>query len=149
MADASKVGMEFAPIVWEVERGKIREFALAIGDTNPIYHDREEARKAGYRDCPAPPTFLAVPMLWSGSMPVMIDALKINFFMVLHGEEEYEYYQDIYPGDVITGTPRVTKMEEKTSKSGSKMDMISVEVVYTNQKNERVARSRSLLVERK
>ena len=55
----------------------------------------------------------------------------------------------IYPGDVITGTPRVTKMEEKTSKSGSKMDMISVEVVYTNQKNERVARSRSLLVERK
>lgn len=149
MADASKVGMEFAPIVWEVERGKIREFALAIGDTNPIYHDREEARKAGYRDCPAPPTFLTVPMLWSGSMPVMIDALKINFFMVLHGEEEYEYYQDIYPGDVITGTPRVTKMEEKTSKSGSKMDMISVEVVYTNQKNERVARSRSLLVERK
>ncbi|MBP7583834.1 MAG: MaoC family dehydratase N-terminal domain-containing protein [Spirochaetes bacterium] len=149
MADVSKVGMEFAPIVWEVERGKIREFALAIGDTNPIYHDREEARKAGYRDCPAPPTFLTVPMLWSGSMPVMIDALKINFFMVLHGEEEYEYYQDIYPGDVITGTPRVTKMEEKTSKSGSKMDMISVEVVYTNQKNERVARSRSLLVERK
>jgi acyl dehydratase len=149
MADVSKVGMEFAPIVWEVERGKIREFALAIGDTNPIYHDREEARKAGYRDCPAPPTFLTVPMLWSGSMPVMIDALKINFFMVLHGEEEYEYYQDIYPGDVITGTPRVTKMEEKTSKSGSKMDMISVEVVYTNQKNERVARARSLLVERK
>ena len=149
MADVSKVGMEFAPIVWEVERGKIREFALAIGDTNPIYHDRQEARKAGYRDCPAPPTFLTVPMLWSGSMPVMIDALKINFFMVLHGEEEYEYYQDIYPGDVITGTPRVTKMEEKTSKSGSKMDMISVEVVYTNQKNERVARSRSLLVERK
>jgi len=40
MADVSKVGMEFAPIVWEVERGKIREFALAIGDTNPIYHDR-------------------------------------------------------------------------------------------------------------
>ncbi len=149
MADISKVGMEFAPIMWEIERGKIREFALAIGDTNPIYHDREEARKAGYRDCPAPPTFLTVPMLWSGSMPVMIDELKINFFMVLHGEEEYEYYQDIYPGDVITGTPRVTKMEEKTSKSGSKMDMISVEVVYTNQKNERVARSRSLLVERK
>ncbi len=149
MADLSKVGMEFAPIVWEVERGKIREFALAIGDTNPIYHDREEARKAGYRDCPAPPTFLTVPMLWSGSMPVMIDALKINFFMVLHGEEEYEYYGDLYPGDVITGTPRVTKMEEKTSKSGSKMDMITVEVLYTNQMNERVARSRSLLVERK
>mgnify|MGYP001061000731 CR=1 FL=1 len=149
MADLSKVGMEFSPIVWEVERGKIREFAQAMGDLNPIYLDSEAAKKAGYRDCPAPPTFLTVPMLWSGRMPVMINELKINFFMVLHGEEEYEYYGDIYPGDVITGTPRVVKMEEKTSKSGSKMDMISVEVLYTNQRNEKVGRARSLLVERK
>jgi len=82
-------------------------------------------------------------------MPVMINDLKINFFMVLHGEEEYEYYKEIYPGDVITGKPKVVKMEEKTSKSGSKMDMVTVEVVYVNQNNEKVARSRSLLVERK
>jgi acyl dehydratase len=149
MADLSKVGKEYDPITWEVERGKIREFAMAIGDLNPIYLDRDAAIRAGYRDTPAPPTFLTVPMLWSGKMPMMINDLKINFFMVLHGEEEYEYYQEIYPGDVIKGTPRVTKMEEKTSKSGSKMDMVSLEVVYTNQKNEKVAKSRSLLVERK
>jgi acyl dehydratase len=69
--------------------------------------------------------------------------------MVLHGEEEYEYYREIYPGDVITGTPKVVKMEEKTSKSGSKMDMISLEILYTNQNGEKVAKARSLLVERK
>ena len=149
MADLSKVGTEYPPIVWEVERSKIREFAKAIGDFDPIYHDREAAVKAGYKDTPAPPTFLTVPMMWCGKMPDFINDLKINFMMVLHGEEEYEYYREIYPGDVITGTPKVTKMEEKTSKSGSKMDMITLEVLYTNQKGEKVAKTRSLLVERK
>lgn len=149
MADLSKVGTEYTPIVWEVERGKIRELAGAIGDPNPIYSDREAAKRDGYRDTPAPPTFLTVPMMWCEKMPFMINDLKINFFMVLHGEEEYEYYKEIYPGDVITGTPKIVKMEEKTSKSGSKMDMITLEVLYKNQNGEKVAKTRSLLVERK
>ena len=79
----------------------------------------------------------------------VVSWLGTDFLSVLHGEEEYEYYREIYPGDVITGTPKVTKMEEKTSKSGSKMDMITLEVLYTNQKGEKVAKARSLLVERK
>ncbi len=100
MADIRRSARSIAPIAWEVERGKIREMARAIGDPNPIYLDREAAIKEGYRDTPAPPTFLTVPMMWCASMPVMINDLKINFFMVLHGEEEYEYYREIYPGDI-------------------------------------------------
>ncbi|MBW2649402.1 MAG: MaoC family dehydratase N-terminal domain-containing protein [Deltaproteobacteria bacterium] len=149
MADLSKVGTEYPPIIWEVERGKIRELAKAIGDPNPVYLDKEAAIAEGYKDTPAPPTFLTVPMMWCDKMPVVINDLNINFMMVLHGEEEYEYYQQIYPGDVITGTPKVVKMEEKTSKSGSKMDMVTMEVLYTNQRGENVAKARSLLVERK
>lgn len=149
MADLSKVGTEYPPITWEIERGKIREFVKAIGDFDPIYQDKEAAVKAGYKDTPAPPTFLTVPMMWCDKMPAVINDLKINFMMVLHGEEEYEYYGQMYPGDVITGTPKVTRMEEKTSKSGAKMDMITLEVLYTNQNGEKVAKARSLLVERK
>ncbi len=149
MADLSKAGTEYAPMTWEVERGKIKEMAKAIGDPNPVYLDKDAAIQAGYKDIPATPTFLTVPMMWCGQMPDIINDLKINFMMVLHGEEEYEYYQLMYPGDVITGTPKITKMEEKTSKSGSKMDLISVEVLYTNQRGEKVAKARSLLIERK
>lgn len=149
MADHSKVGKEYAPVTWEVERGKIRELAKAIGDPNPIFQDREAAIREGYKDTPAPPTFLTVPMMWSSSMPSVITDLAINFMMVLHGEEEYEYYQEIYPGDVITAAPKVVAIEEKTSKSGRKMDMVTVELLYTNQRGEKVAKARSLLVERK
>ncbi|MBW2562257.1 MAG: MaoC family dehydratase N-terminal domain-containing protein [Deltaproteobacteria bacterium] len=131
MADKGKVGKEYPLITWEVERGKIREFAKAIGDLNPIYHDKEAAVKEGYKDCPTPLTFLTVPMMWSDKMPSVINDLKINFMMVLHGEEEYEYYRQIYPGDIITGTLRVADIEEKETKSGSR------------------AKAKTLMVERK
>ena len=149
MADLSKVGTEYPPIIWEVERGKIRELAKAIGDPNPAYLDREAAVVEGYKDTPAPRTFLTVPMMWADRMPAIINDLKINYMMVLHGEEEYEYYQQIYPGDVITGVPKVVKMEEKTSKSGAKMDMITMEILYTYQTGKNVAKARTLVVERK
>jgi acyl dehydratase len=132
-----------------VERGKIRELVKAVGDPDPVYMSKDAAIKDGYKDTPVPATFLTVPMMWSSSMPGVITDLAINFMMVLHGEEEYEYYQEIYPGDVITGTPKVSVIEEKTSKSGRKMDMVTIETLFTNQRGEKVAKARSLLVERK
>ena len=149
MADHAKIGKEYPPIVWEVERGKIRELALAIGDMNPIYHDREAAVREGYLDTPVPPTFLTVPMMWSSSMPMLIQDLEIDYMMVLHGEEEYEYYRDIYPGDTITGRPKVVSVEEKAGRAGGTMDLVTVEILYANQRGERVARARTLMVERK
>ena len=149
MADLLKVGTEYPPITWEVERGKIRELSQAIGDPNPIYLDKEAAVAQGYTDTPAPPTFLTVPMMWCARMPAIIEDLKINIMMVLHGEEVYEYYREIYPGDIITGTPKVINAEEKETKSGSKMDMVTMEVVYKNQRGEDVAKARSLIIERK
>jgi len=149
MADVSKVGTEYPPITWEVERGKIRELVKAIGDPNPVYLDKDAALAEGYTDTPAPPTFLTVPMMWCEKMPSIINDLKINIMMLLHGEEEYEYYRQIYPGDTITGIPRVARIEEKESASGSKMDMVTVEVLYKNQRGEDVAKSKSLIIERK
>src|SRR5208337_3989324 len=149
MADHSKIGKEYAAVQWEVERGKIRELARAIGDPDPIYVSKEAAIREGYKDSPASATFLTVPMMWSSSMPVVITDLAINFAMLLHGEEEYEYYQEIYPGDVITASPKVAAIEEKTSKSGKKMDMVTIELLYVNQRGEKVAKAKSLLVERK
>ncbi len=61
------VGKEFSPFAMPVERGKIREFANAIGDDNPIYSDPVYAGKSGFGDIPAPPTFTAVKGRSSGS----------------------------------------------------------------------------------
>ena len=120
MADKSKLGMEFAPYTFEVEKGKIAEFAMAIyqkedkDQVNPLYVNREAAQKAGYKDIIAPPTFQTCFPLWAGGglMP-LIQALNINLIRLLHGEEEYDYLSAIHPGDIMTGKSKVVEMYEK------------------------------------
>jgi acyl dehydratase len=149
MADKTKVGKEYPPVIWEVEKGKIRELARAIGDPNPVYVDRDAAVAQGYKDVAASPTFLTVPAMWCNILATVLIDAEVNVAMVLHGEEEYEYLAEIYPGDVLTGVPRLAAVEEKLSKSGRTMDMVTIEVDYTNQRGEKAARARTLIVERK
>lgn len=148
MADLSVVGKEYPPFVWEVERGKIRELVHAIGDKNPIYVDRDAAIKAGYKDTPASPTYITVPLMWTNALFKIVKDMKINFTKVLHGEEAYEYIQEIYPGDILKGRMKITGMDQKSGKGGD-MDLIRVEIMYTNQKDEPVLKAMALLVERK
>jgi acyl dehydratase len=148
MADASAVGKEYPPFLWEVERGKIRELAQAIGDKNPIYVDRDAAVKAGYQDTPASPTYITVPLMWANILFKIVEDMKINFAKVLHGEETYEYFQEIYPGDTLAGRVRIAGMDQKSGKAGS-MDIVRLEIMYTNQKNEPVLKATTIIVERK
>ena len=39
---------------------KIKEYAWAVGEDNPVYFDREQAKAAGFRDVAAPPMFAVV-----------------------------------------------------------------------------------------
>jgi len=149
MADRSVVGKELPSFVWKVERGKILEFVRAIGDTNPIYVDRDIAQKAGYKDTPAPLTFPISFVMWTNVLWESFKVAKIPFDRVLHGEETYEYYQEIYPDDVLTGCMKIISIDSKVSGKGSEMDIIRLEILYTNQNNEKVIKANTVLVERK
>lgn len=148
MADKSGVGREYPPFRWDVERGKIREMAQAIGDGNPIYADQAAAVKEGYQDIVAPPTFSTVPTMWASVGSAMIKDLKINYSRILHGEERFEYFREIYPGDVLTGISRVASIETKSGKAGE-MDIITQEKMFTNQHDEPVMKVTTVIVERK
>lgn len=63
--DTSYVGKEFGPFYFTVERGKIKEFCLAIGDDNPLFFDPGYAKEKGYKDTPAPLTFPIVMNFWA------------------------------------------------------------------------------------
>lgn len=128
-----------------VERGKIKEFAQAIGDLKDIYLDPEKAKAKGYRDVVAPPTFGTVIDLWGGpGFAGMCEALKLNPVKVLHGEQEYEYLGDIAAGDVISTSTRLTGYSEK-----EKMHVLTMETEYVNQRGENVLRCRKVTLERK
>ena len=54
------IGKPYEPVRYAVGREKIREYARAVGETNPVHLDVEAARAAGYADLVAPPMFAVV-----------------------------------------------------------------------------------------
>lgn len=149
MFDKSKIGYSFPPFTIEVERGKIRELALAIGDDNPIYQSREAAQAAGYPDVPPFPTAPTMFAIWGNpKMVSQVSSLGINVMRVLHGEEEYEYLAPINPGDILTGVMTVVDGKTRHGKDGSSMDILTTEIRYTNQHGQPVLNAREMILVR-
>ena len=149
MFDQSKLGHSFPPFTLEVERGKIHELALAIGDMNPIYHNREAAQVIGYRDVPLPPTAPTLFTFWGNTqLWQQLVSVGINVVRVLHGEEEYEYLAPIYPQDTITGVATIVEGKTRRGKDGSSMDILTMETRYHNQQQEPVLSAKTMFVVR-
>ncbi len=149
MADKSMTGKTLPPYTLKVEGVKIKELVNAIGDDNPIFLDRESAIAEGYSDTPCPPTFFTSAFQeFTGAYLRAFDELGVALSSVLHGEEEYEYLKEIYPGDTLTCSLKIDSIVEKKTKSGT-MELITFRTGFTNQNGEPVARARSLIIERK
>ena len=135
--DRSTLGVESAPVSYEVEKGAIRKFADAIGDEDPIYYDEKAAQGAGFKTIIAPSTFLCT------FRPQELPDLNIQFGRVrLNGGNEYEYYQPLYAGDTITVTAKYADVNERTGRTG-KMVFVITELTFKNQHGEVVAKGRN------
>ncbi|QBD74752.1 MaoC family dehydratase [Ktedonosporobacter rubrisoli] len=147
MFDTSKIGHSFAPFQVEVYRNKIHELATAIGDSNPIYHSREAAQEAGFKDVPLFPTAPTVFTHWAArSRGEGLASLGIDVKRILHGEEEYEYLAPIYHDDVLTGVTTVVDGKTRKGRDGLSLDIITTETRYTNQHNQPVLNARTTIV---
>ncbi|TMR05389.1 MaoC family dehydratase [Actinomadura soli] len=136
------VGRAFPPSEpYEVSRVKIREFADAIGDHNPIYRDQEAAKAAGYPDVIAPPTFPIVVSF--GGNALAAPGLGLNFAMVVHGEQRFEYSRPLRAGDVVTCTTTITEIKS----IGSNEKLTAVTDVRTVE-GEMICKSYNTIVER-
>ena len=84
---------------YEVGREKIREFAMAIGDLNPAFHDIDHARSLGHRDVIAPPTFAFVLAMRAMALVVTDPDLGLDYSRVVHGEQRFAYTRPVTAGD--------------------------------------------------
>lgn len=153
MADLSKKGMQFPQYTFAVEKDKIIEFAIAVSlkenkeQINPVYCDEEAARQAGYDGIPVPPTFPTCSFFWTGGgLMGTIEALGIDLGKLLHREEEYEFFGNIYAGDVITRKMKVVDIIKKGKKNRA-IDITVLETELINQRGELVIRYRTTLME--
>jgi acyl dehydratase len=109
-------GKTYPPFEYEVGREKIREYARAVGEDNPIYFEPDAARAAGFRNVVAPPMFCVVYS--AGAMgPAILDPdLAINLMMMVHGQQDFEWGEPVVAGDVITTEVEVKNLYEKDGK---------------------------------
>lgn len=108
------VGTEHPPLTVEVERGRLRAFAHAIGETNPVYLDVGAARAAGHPDLPVPPTFLFGLGLGGGPDDFgWLAELGVDLRHVLHGEQSFAYAQVAHAGDTLVLRPRIVDVFSK------------------------------------
>ena len=143
--DKSVAGKSFAPYEFRVERGKIKEFADAIGDPNPLYRDPVVAAQAGFAGIPAPPTLLRTFLYEPNDSR---NALGVkDWSYIVHGEQEFEYLAPVIAGDVLTAQDRVVSIAEKESKRAGALQIAVIETVFKNQRGETVQIARRTLVE--
>jgi acyl dehydratase len=136
------IGRAFPPSEpYEVSRVKIREFADAIGDPNPVYRDRDAAKAAGHPDVIAPPTF---PIVITLGGPSLLDPeLGLNFAMVVHGEQRFEYQRPLRAGDVV-----VTEAKIAGIRSIGRNERLDVQTVVKTVEGEHICTSHNVIIER-
>jgi len=128
---------------YEVSRVKIAEFADAIGDPSPVFRDQDAAVAAGYPDVIAPPTFPIVVTMASTGSAVADPALGINYAMVVHGEQRFEYSRPIVAGDVLTAQATITDIRD-----AGRNVMLTTKTEIRTADGEHVCTAHSTLVER-
>lgn len=133
MIDTSFIGHVVAPFETRVERGRLRDFARATGQSDRVYFDVEAAQAAGYRDLLAPPTYLFSLDLHREDSFHFITLLNIDIAKVLHGEQSFTYGAPICAGDTVTLVSEVTDIY---TKKGGAMEFVHLKTSATNQLGE-------------
>ena len=140
-----RIGRTAPPVKMRVEYGKIREFAKAIKDDNPVYFDEgHAAREAG--GVVPPPTFSMTMSHWTEGV-IGGPKLDMDLRRVLHGEQEFEYVRPIRAGDVLTFRSRTKDVLQKEGKRGGTMTFVIGETEFKNQRGEVVAYMRNTAIE--
>ena len=138
------VGRTYPPTgTYVVGREKIREFASAIGDPNPAFHDPDAARVLGYPDVIAPPTFAFAITMKAFESIVLDPELGLDYSRVVHGEQSFAYARPIVAGDELEVTMVI---EGIRSVAGN--DMITAKAQLATVTGEQVATATSVIVAR-
>ncbi|WP_028936955.1 MaoC family dehydratase N-terminal domain-containing protein [Pseudonocardia spinosispora] len=144
--DPSVIGTEMPELTVDVERGRLRSFAGAIGETDPVYSDLDAAKAAGHDDLPVPPTFLFGLGFGRGAADfAWLTDLGVDLRHVLHGEQSFTYHSVAHAGDTLTLAPKITDV---FSKRGGALQFLVRETAVRDAGGDPVADLRETIVVR-
>ena len=134
-----------------VERGKIKEFANAICDPNPVYRDYKYAQSQGFSDVIIPPTFPMTALFHAGSDNVVLEVMQklgMDVARSVHGEIEYIYERPVCAGETLRGEMSIGNIYEKPGKRGGTMTFVEHEIRLFDKSNKPVVVVRNTFIEK-
>lgn len=143
--DTAAIGTELAPVVVDIERGRLRAFAKATGQDDPVYSDLAAALAAGHPDLPVPPTFLFGLELEQPDPFKYLADLGVDLRRVLHGEQRFDYHRVAYAGETLTARSRI---EDIYAKRGGALEFVVKKTAITSADGDPVADLTSVIVVR-
>lgn len=145
MLDRSLIGHRMPAFSVDVEAGRLRQFAKAIGETDPSYSQQEAAQAAGLPALPVPPTFLFCLEMESPDPAAIRNLLGLDYRRLLHGEQGFTYHQMAFAGDRLTFEQRIDDIYDK---KGGELEFVVRTTTVTNQHGALVAELRAVTVQR-
>ena len=145
MIDRRHIGSELPPFTVEVERGRLRFFAQATGQTDPVYLDEAAARAAGHPDLPVPPTFFFCLEMDAPNPGLLREQLGLDIARILHGEQGFTFHRLAHAGDRLTFRQRIDDIYDK---KGGALEFIVRSTQVSNERGEAVAELRAVTVYR-
>jgi acyl dehydratase len=127
------IGRTYAPSTYAVGREKIREYAAAVGETNPLHFELDAARAAGYDDLVAPPMFAVVYGARAVGPAILDPEVGLNFARMVHAGQEFVWGPVVVAGDEITTTASVKDISER-----GPLTFYVFETISKNQRGETV-----------
>ena len=143
MIDRRHIGHELPPFQVDVEKGRLRFFAKATGQDDPVYTDEDSARAAGHPGLPVPPTFFFCLEMESPNPAAVRELLGIDYRRLLHGEQGFTFHRMAYAGDTLSFQQRIEDIYDK--KNGA-LEFVVRKTSVTNQRGEPVADLRCVSV---
>ena len=121
--DPKFINREYKPVTYVVGQEKIKEYAFAVGDLNPLYTNSNFA----------PPMFVVV-FARECMINLFSDTeLNLNMPKLLHGEQEFNFHKIVKANDTITTHARIKNIYQKGSN-----DFVELETKSYNQNKELV-----------
>lgn len=126
-----------------VGREKVREFARALGLSDPVHLEVDAARARGFSDVVAPPTYAIRLSMAAAERVVMDPDLGLDYSRVVHGDQRFEYRRPIVAGDEL-----VCSVTIEGIRSAAGNDILTTRADITTVSGELVVTSHSTLVAR-
>jgi acyl dehydratase len=136
-------GKEYGAVTFLVERDRVVQFAEAVAEDAAVFRDPRSAAAAGHEEQLAPPTFATVLQVMASAQIAPDPSLGLNYMLVVHGEQEFEWRRPIRVGDRLRAVPRIADIYARGPN-----EFLVVEADIQDEAGQTVVMSRSTLLSR-